>query len=45
MPTDRGAEECSLALGVVASETRLHVAGRQAAGTVPWIGANSQEEL
>ena len=52
MPRDRGAEqrdvdgplERTLPLGMVAAETRLHVAGQQAAGTVLWVGANSQEE-
>ena len=52
LPNDRGAErgyvdgplECSLALGVVASETWLHAAEQQAAGTVPWIGVDNQEE-
>ena len=34
-----GPPESSLALGVVTSETRL----QQAAGTVPWIGVDSQE--
>ena len=28
---------CSLAMGMVASDTRLHVTGKQAAGAVPWI--------
>ena len=52
LPEDRGAEqrgvdgplECTLALGVVASEARLHVAGQHAAGTLPWVGASSTEE-
>ena len=52
-PKGRGAEqggvdgplECSLSLGMVAAEARLHVVGQQAAGTVPWVGANNHEEL
>ena len=43
MPEDRGAEqgnvdaplECSLALGIVASETRLPIAQQRDAGTLP----------
>ena len=52
MPKDRGAEqrdvdgplECSLALGMVAAETRGSIVARQAAGTVPWIGVNDPAE-
>ena len=52
MPKDRGAEqgdvdgplECSLALGLVAAETRGSMAARQAAGTLPWIGVNDPAE-
>ena len=52
MPKDRGAEqgdvdgplECSLALGMVAAETRGSIAARQAAGTLPWIGVNDPAE-
>ena len=48
MPKDRSTEsgnvvgllECSSALGMVAAEARLHVAVRQAARTLPWIGTN-----
>ena len=36
---------CSLPLGVVAAEARLHVAGQQLAGIVPWVGAMSNEEM
>ena len=51
MPKDRGAEpgdvdgprERSLALGVVASETRLHIAEKQAAGTLSWVGAHDAD--
>ena len=41
MPKDR-----SLALGMVAAETRGSIAARQAAGTLPWIGVKdpAQEE-
>ena len=46
MPKDRGAEQGdvdgslgrSLALGMVAAETRGSIVARQAAGTLPWIG-------
>ena len=44
MPKDRGAEQgdvdgpCSLALGVVAAQTRGNLAAQQAAGLIPWIG-------
>ena len=52
LPKDRGVEqgdvdgqlECSLAPGMVAAEVRLHIAGQQAAGTVPRVGASNQEE-
>ena len=52
MPKDRGAEqgdvdgllECSLALGMVAAETRGSIAARQAAGTLPWIGVTHAAE-
>ena len=52
MPEDRGAEqgdvdgplECSLALGIVAAETRGSTAVRQAAGTLPWTGVNYPAE-
>ena len=52
MPKDRGAEqgdvdgplECSLALGMVAAEARLHVAVQQAARTLPWIGIEGQKQ-
>ena len=48
MPKDRGAEqgdvdgpqECSLALGMVAAETRGSIAARQAPGALPWIGVS-----
>ena len=48
MPKDRGAEqgdvdgplECSLPLGMVVAEARLHVAVQQAARTLSWIGTN-----
>ena len=37
--------QCSLALGMVAAETRGCIAARQAAGTLPWIGViDSAEE-
>ena len=39
-----GPLECSLPLGMVAAEAQLHVAGQQAAGTVPLVGSNDQEE-
>ena len=49
---DRGAEqgdvdgplERSLARVMEAAKAKLHVAGQQVAGTVPWIGTNSREE-
>ena len=52
MPKDRGAEqgdvggplECSLALGMVAAETRGSTAARQPAGTLPWIGVDDSAE-
>ena len=52
MLNDRGAEqgdvdgplECSLALGMVAAETRMRVAARQAARTLPWIGIDDPLE-
>ena len=52
MPEDRGAEqgdvdgplECSLALGMVAAEARLHVAVQEAARTLPWIDTNDSVE-
>ena len=52
MPQGRGAEqgdvdgptECSLALGTVASETRMRVAAQQAACTLPWIGVDDPLE-
>ena len=52
MPKHRGAEhgdvdgpmECSLALGMVAAETRGSIAARQAAGTVPWVGVTDPAE-
>ena len=52
MLKDRGAEqgdvdgplECSLALGMVAAETRKHVAAQQAARTLPWIGIDDPLE-
>ena len=51
-PTDRGAEqgdvdgplECSLALGMVAAEIRMHVAPQQAASNLPWIGVDDPLE-
>ena len=36
--------ECSLALGMLAAETRGSLAARQAAGTLPWIGVNDSAE-
>ena len=53
MPKDRGAEqgdvdgplESSLALSMVAAEARLHVAGQQSAGIVPWVGSHSDEGM
>ena len=52
MPKDRGAEqgdvdsplECSLALGMVAAESRGSTAAQQAAGALPWIGVNDPAE-
>ena len=52
MPKDRGAEpgdvdgplECSLALGIVAAETRLRVAAPRAARTLPGIGIDDPVE-
>ena len=52
MPKDRGAEqgdedgplECSLALGMVAAETRGRVAAQQASGSNPWIGVDDPSE-
>ena len=48
MPKDRGAEqgdvdgppECSLALGMVATETRGRVAAQQASSGLRWIGVD-----
>ena len=38
--------ECSLALGMVAAATRMHVAAQQAACTLPWVGIDDElEEL
>ena len=53
MPKDRGAEqgdvdgplECSLALGMVAAETRGRVAAQQASGSLPWIGVDDPSGL
>ena len=39
-----GSLKCSLALGLVAAETRGSIAARQAAGTLPWIGVNAPAE-
>ena len=51
MPKDRGAEEdvdgsfeCSLALVMVAAETRMRVAAQQAACTLPRIGVDDPLE-
>ena len=35
----------SLALGMMAAAAWLHLAGQQAAGNVPWVGANSHEKV
>ena len=40
-----GSVECSLAVGMVAAETRGSIAARQAAGTLPWIGVNDPAEV
>ena len=50
LPTDRGAEqgdvlECSLALDLVAGETRGHVAAQQASGSFLWIGVDDPSEV
>ena len=53
MPKDRGAEQgdvdgplkCSLALGMVAAETRGRVAALQASGGLPWIGADDPSDV
>ena len=53
MPKDRGTGqgdvdgplECSLALGLVAAETRMCVATEQAVGSLPWIGVTDDVEL
>ena len=53
MPEYRGPEqgdvagplERSSALGMVAAETRLHVAAEQAAGILPWVGAHSNGDV
>ena len=53
MPKDRGAEqgdvfgplECSLALGMVAAETRGRVAAYQATGNLPWIGVDDPADV
>ena len=53
MPKDRGAEqgdvdgplECSLALGMVAAETRRRVAAQQASGSRPWIGVDDPSDV
>ena len=49
MSKDRGADvdgflECSLAVGMVAAETRGSIAALQAASTLPWIGVNDSAE-
>ena len=52
MPKDLGAGqgdvdgplECSLALGMVAAETRRRVAAQQVAGSLPWIGVDDLAE-
>ena len=53
MPKHRGAEqgdvdgplECSLALGMVAAETRGRVAAQQASGNLPWVGVITPSEI
>ena len=53
MPKDRGAEqgnvdgplECSLALGLVAAETRGPVAAQVATGNLAWIGVDDSSEM
>ena len=40
-----GPLECSVAVGMVAAEARLLEAGQQSAGSVPWFGASSSEEV
>ena len=40
-----GPLECSLALGMMAAETRMCMAAEQAAGSLPWIGATDDAEL
>ena len=52
MSKDRGAEqgdvdgplECSLALGMVAAETRGRVLAQQASRSLPWIGCEDFSE-
>ena len=39
-----GRARASLALGMVAAETRGSIAARQAAGALPWIGVNDSAE-
>ena len=53
IPKDRGAGqgdvdvplEYTLALGMVAAETRGRVAAQQASGSLPWIGVDDPSEL
>ena len=53
MPKDRVAEqgevdgplECSLALGMVAAETRRRVAAQQASGSLPWTGVDAEHAV
>ena len=52
LPKDRGVEqgdvdgplECSLALGMVAAEARLHISHQQAARTLPCFGTDDPVE-
>ena len=52
MPKDRGVEQgdvdgplqSSLALGMVAAETRGSIVARQAGGALPWIGVSDSAE-
>ena len=37
--------ECSLALGLVAAETRGRVAAQRASGSLPWIGVDDPTEM
>ena len=47
MPKDRGAEQGDAlgALGLLAAETRGHVAAQQASGSLLWIGVDDAPDV